>query len=153
MAESMIFEIIEDDTVGRFTTSVRVENLRDLWDAERGELPDEKVRRIEIKETLVDTGSTLFSLPTRYIKQLGLNKSRDRTVTTTNGIRTAPIYDAVRLTIMDRVCTVEVMEVPDNVPALVGQIPLEVLDLVVNPLAGTLTGNPAHGGEHVLELL
>jgi hypothetical protein len=27
-----------------------------------------------------------------------------------------------------------------------------VLDLVVNPLAGTLTGNPAHGGEHVLEL-
>jgi predicted aspartyl protease len=104
-------------------------------------------------EALVDTGSTLFSLPARYIKQLGLNKSRERTVTTTNGIRTAAIYDAVRLTIMDRDCIVEVMEVPDNVPALVGQIPLEVLDLVVNPLAGTLTGNPAHGGEHVLELL
>jgi hypothetical protein len=38
-------------------------------------------------------------------------------------------------------------------PALIGQLPLEALDLVVNPLAGTLTGNPAHGGEHVLELL
>jgi len=145
--------LLEVEAVGRVTTRVRVENLRDLWDAERGQVPPANVRSIEIMEALVDTGSTLFSLPARYIKQLGLSKSRDRTVTTTNGIRTAAIYDAVRLTIMDRDCIVEVMEVPDNVPALVGQIPLEVLDLVVNPLAGTLTGNPAHGGEHVLELL
>lgn len=144
--------LLEVEPVGRVTTRVRVENLKDLWDAERGQIPPDQVRRIEIMEALVDTGSTLFSLPTRYIQQLGLNRSRERTVTTTNGIRTAAIYDTVRLTIMDRVCTVEVMEVPDNAPALVGQIPLEVLDLVVNPLAGTLTGNPAHGGEHVLEL-
>jgi predicted aspartyl protease len=144
--------LLEVQPVGRVTTRIRVENVKDLWDAQCGQLPVEQVRHIEIMEALVDRGSTLFSLPTRYIQQLGLNKSRERTVTATNGIRTAGIYDAVRLTIMDRDCTVEVMEVPDNVPALVGQIPLEVLDLVVNPLAGTLTGNPAHGGEHVLEL-
>jgi hypothetical protein len=84
---------------------------------------------------------------------LGLKKLRERTVTTVRGIIAAAIYDPVRLTIMDRQCILEVMEVPNNVPALVGQVPLEMLDLVVNPLAGTLTGNPAHGGEHVLELL
>lgn len=144
--------LLEVEPVGRVTTRVRVENLEDLWKARRGELPGDQVRHVEIMEALVDTGSTMFSLPTRYIQQLGLTKSRDRTVTTTNGIRTASVYDAVRLWIMGRDCTVDVMEVPDNVPALVGQIPLEVLDLVVNPLAGTLTGNPAHGGEHVLEL-
>jgi predicted aspartyl protease len=144
--------LLEVEPVGRVTARIRVENLEDLWEARKGRLPADKVRRVEIMEALVDTGSTLFSLPTRYIQQLGLNKSRERTVTTTNGIRTAGIYDAVRLTIMDRDCTVEVMEVPDNVPALIGQIPLEVLDLVVSPLAGTLNGNPAHGGEHVLEL-
>ncbi len=145
--------LLEVEPVGRITTRVRVENLEDLWEVRKGTIARDQVRSIEIMEALVDTGSTLFSLPTRYIKQLGLDKTRERTVTTTNGIRTAAIFDAVRLTIMDRDCTVEVMEVPDNVPALVGQIPLEVLDLVVNPLAGTLTGNPAHGGEHVLELL
>jgi predicted aspartyl protease len=145
--------LLEVEPVGRVTTRLRVENLEDLLAERKGTMPRDQVRRLEIMEALVDTGSTLFSLPTRYIKQLGLSKTRDRTVTTTNGIRTAAIYDAVRLTIMDRDCIVEVMEVPDNVPALVGQIPLEVLDLVVNPLAGTLTGNPAHGGEHVLELL
>jgi predicted aspartyl protease len=144
--------LLEVEPVGRVRTRVRVENLEDLFAARNGTIGDGQVRRIEIMEALVDTGSTMFSLPTRYIEQLGLKKSRERTVTTTNGIRTAGVYDAVRLTIMGRDCTVDVMEVPDNVPALVGQIPLEVLDLVVNPLAGTLTGNPAHGGEHVLEL-
>jgi predicted aspartyl protease len=144
--------LLEVEPVGRVRTRVRVENLEDLFAARNGTIGDGQVRRIEIMEALVDTGSTMFSLPTRYIEQLGLKKSRERTVTTTNGIRTAGVYDAVRLTIMGRDCTVDVMEVPDNVPALVGQIPLEVLDLVVNPLAGTLMGNPAHGGEHVLEL-
>jgi predicted aspartyl protease len=144
--------LLEVEPVGRVTTRVRVENLEDLFAARNGTIGDAQVRRIEIMEALVDNGSTMFSLPSRYIEQLGLKKSRERTVTTTNGIRTAAVYDAVRLTIMGRDCTVDVMEVPDNVPALVGQIPLEVLDLVVNPLAGTLTGNPAHGGEHVLEL-
>lgn len=54
---------------------------------------------------------------------------------------------------MNRPCVVEVMEVPDSVPALIGQIPLEMLDLVVDPRGQRLIGNPAHNGEHVLELL
>ena len=104
-------------------------------------------------EALVDTGSTMFALPKRYIQQLGLNKVRERDVVTTRGISKANVFDAVRLTIMGRECVVEVMEFSDVTPALVGQIPLEILDLVDNPMTGTLTGNPAHGGEHVLELL
>jgi hypothetical protein len=44
------------------------------------------------------------------------------------------------------------MEVPDDIPALVGQIPLEMLDLVVDLQGRRLTGNPAHNGEHILEL-
>ena len=52
----------------------------------------------------------------------------------------------------DRFCTVDVIEVPDDVPVLIGQIPLEMLDLVVDLQGCRLTGNPAHQGEHVLEL-
>jgi predicted aspartyl protease len=153
MAESMVLELVEDDNLGRVTTAARVENLKDLWDSERGLLPAEQVRRVDVMEALVDIGSSLLALPTRLLQQLGLKKTRERTLVTTRGITTASIFEAVRLTVMGRDCVVEVMEVPDSVPALVGQVPLEVLDLVVNPSAGTLTGNPAHGGEHVLELL
>ena len=45
------------------------------------------------------------------------------------------------------------MEVPDHVPVLIGQLPLEHLDLVIDLRHRQLIGNPAHGGEHVYELL
>lgn len=60
--------------------------------------------------------------------------------------------DAVRLTIQVRSCTMDVMEVPDNLPVLIGQIPLEHLDFVIDLRDRKLIGNPAHGGEHVYDL-
>jgi hypothetical protein len=42
--------------------------------------------------------------------------------------------------------------VPDDCPVLIGQVPLELLDFVVDPGGQRLIGNPAHGGEHIIEL-
>ncbi len=39
-----------------------------------------------------------------------------------------------------------------DVPVLIGQLPLEHLDFVVDLRSRSLIGNPAHGGEHVYEL-
>jgi hypothetical protein len=86
------------------------------------------------------------------IRQLGLEKSGSKRVTSSTGGGEADLYSAVRLTIQGRSCTMDVMEVPDEVPALIGQIPLEHLDFVVDLRSRTLIGNPAHGGEHVYEL-
>lgn len=58
----------------------------------------------------------------------------------------------VRLAIIGRSCTMDVMEVPDGVPALIGQIPLKHLDFVIDLRNRKLTGNPAHCGEHVYEM-
>jgi hypothetical protein len=91
-------------------------------------------------------------LPTALIEQLGLSKDSSKRVTSSIGLGVAAVYDAVRLTIQGRTCTMDVMEVPDTVPVLIGQLPLEHLDLVVDLRTRTLIGNPAHGGEHVYEL-
>ncbi len=48
--------------------------------------------------------------------------------------------------------TVDVTEVPDGVPVFIGQIPLDMFDLVVDLQACRLTGNPAQHGEQVLAL-
>ena len=61
------------------------------------------------------------------------------------------MYDPVRLTIQGRSCTMDVMEAPDAVPVLIGQLPLEHLGFVVDLRSRTLIGNPAHGGEHIYE--
>lgn len=138
--------------MGRVRTEVKVESMEDLWAAKKNICQEDQVRRIVVKDALVDTGATTLALPTRLIHQLGLKKVSEKRVVGSNGSHRVAIYDAVRITIQDRFCTVDVMEVPDEVPVLVGQIPLEMLDLVVDLQGGRLIGNPAHGGEHVLEL-
>lgn len=144
---------MEQEEMGRVTTEATVENIHDLWDKDQGRIAEDQVRRLVIPDALVDTGATLLSLPTRIIGQLGLMKSGTRRVTPSHGGATeANMYSAVRLTIMGRDCTMDVMEVPDNVPALIGQIPLEHLDFVVDLRSRTLIGNPAHGGEHMYEM-
>lgn len=63
------------------------------------------------------------------------------------------ICEAVRLTVQGRDVTTDVAEVPDECPVLIGQIPLEGLDFVVDPMGQRLIGNPEHGGEQMIEIL
>ena len=143
---------MEIGTMGRVTTEATFENAGDLWDVKRGRMPDEQARRVGIPDALVDTGAKLISLRTRPIQQLGLARVGSRRVTSGVGPAEAGIYEAVRLTIMGRSCTMDVLEVPDGIPALIGQLPLEHLDFVVDLRSRALIGNPAHGGEHIYEL-
>jgi predicted aspartyl protease len=141
-----------ETTMGRVLTKVIVENLGDLIEVDRGSRSPGDVRRITADEALVDTGATTLALPTRLIGQLGLAKVYEKRAKSTHGVGPVSVYEAVRLTLEGRFCSVDVMEVADDVPVLIGQIPLEMLDLVVDVQGRRLIGNPAHGGEHVLEL-
>lgn len=138
--------------MGRVTAEITVENTGDLWDAKNGRIADGAVRRMTIPDALVDTGATLLSLPRTAIEQLGLGRVATKRIIASSGPAETGIYESVRLTILGRSCTMDVLEVPDGVPALIGQIPLEHLDFVVDLRNRKLTGNPAHGGEHVYEL-
>jgi hypothetical protein len=62
------------------------------------------------------------------------------------------IHGPVRLTVQQRDRIVEAAEIPDECPVLIGQIPLERLDFVVDPVGGKLVGNPDHGGEQMIKL-
>lgn len=143
---------METETMGRVITEALVENAGDLWEAQKGSIPDDQVRRMVIPDALVDTGATLVSLPKSLIESLGLVRIATKKVTSSVGVAEAGVYAAIRLTIQGRFCTMDVMEVPDGVPALIGQIPLEHLDFVVDLRSRSLVGNPAHGGEHIYEM-
>ncbi len=143
---------METETMGRVLTEATIENLEDLWAAKRGQLPPGQVRRVTVPDALVDTGATLLSLPTGLIRQLGLTPRHTKHVKSSAGPVEVMMYEAVRLTIQGRDCTMDVIEVRDGIPVLIGQIPLEHLDLVVDLRGRRLIGNPAHGGEHVYEM-
>jgi clan AA aspartic protease len=143
---------METATMGRVLVEATIENLKDLWAAEQGICKPEEVRRVTVHEALVDTGATLLALPTSIIQKLGLEKKTTRPSMSSVGKKETAVYGTVRLTIQGRECPVEVAEVPDEVPVLIGQIPLEYLDFVVDCKNQRLIGNPAHGGEQMMEL-
>lgn len=142
----------EESVVGRVLTPVLIENLGDLLLAERGYLAPDQVRRVALPDAQADTGSTYLSLPSSMIKQLGLSFLQERAGRTAAGPRLMKLYSNVRLTIQGRACPLDVAEVPDGTPVLVGQLPLENLDCVPLPREGKLVPNPAHGGEWVIEM-
>ena len=138
--------------MGKVLVAAKVENLEDLFNAEKGLLAADQVRRVEVTDALVDTGATGLLMPKRLIAQLGLRQFRTRQARGVGGSVELPMYSAVRLTIQGRDCTLDVGELADDYPVLIGQVPLELLDWVVDLQGQRLVGNPAHGGEHVLEV-
>jgi predicted aspartyl protease len=143
---------METATVGKVIVSAKIENLFDIQKVFEGQISDDQVRRLEVDDAMVDTGATTLSLPKRLIGQLGLRQLRTGLARTAAGMTTFGIYSPVRLTVQGRDCTVEVAELPDVCPPLIGVIPLEILDFVVHPKSRKLIGNPEHGGEQVFDM-
>jgi clan AA aspartic protease len=144
--------IMETATLGKVITHATIENLMEAYEAERGQRRRDNVRRVQVEDALVDTGATMLSLPASLIKQLGLRKVRTRSARTAGGQRQFDVYEAVQLSVQGRQCVCEVAELDDSCPVLIGQIPLEMLDWVVDPVNQRLIGNPEHGGEQMIEL-
>jgi clan AA aspartic protease len=139
--------------MGGVAVPVIIESLEDVYRVLRGEIGADQTRRAEITDALVDTGATGLSLPRNLVEQLGLVPIRTRRAMTTAGLRDVLTYAAVRLTVQGRDCVCDVTEVDDACPVLIGQVPLELMDFVVDPGQRLLVGNPAHGGEHMIELM
>jgi len=138
--------------MGRVAVSAKIENVYDLHDVEKGRLRPEQVRSVIVDDALVDTGATYLSLPRSMIKLLGLSAYRTRRARTAAGTTDFNIYGLVQLTVQGRECRVEVAELPDDCPVLIGQFPLELLDFLVDPAKQCLVGNPAHGGEQMFDM-
>jgi predicted aspartyl protease len=143
---------METATVGKVIVSAKIENSGDLEDVYKGRISMDQVRRIEVDDALVDTGASTVSMPKRLIDQLGLRLLGMRQARTANGMATFGKYAAVRLTVQGRDCALDVAEVADGCPVLIGVIALECLDFVVDPKNRRLIGNPEHGGVEMFEM-
>jgi predicted aspartyl protease len=143
---------METNTVGIVLVSALIENYRDVQAADEGRIAEAQVRNIQVDDARVDTGATYVSMPLRLINQLGLKRLKTVQARTTAGSATFGIFEPVRLTIQGRDCEVRVAEVADNCPVLIGFLPLEQLDFVVDLKNQRLIGNPDHDGEFMIDM-
>jgi hypothetical protein len=91
-------------------------------------------------------------MPLRLINQLGLKRLKTVQARTSAGPVKFGIFEPVKLTIQGRDCEVRVAEVADNCPVLIGFLPLEQLDFVVDSQNQRLIGNPDHDGEFMIDM-
>jgi predicted aspartyl protease len=144
---------METATMGRVLVEARLENLEDVYKAAQGALSAEQVRTVDVTDALIDTGATGLLIPHRLIVQLGLPVLRTRPARTITGKMEMSMYRAVRLTVQGRDCISDVGEIGDDFPVVIGQVPLELMDWVVDPKRQRLIGNPEHGGEQMIDIL
>lgn len=139
--------------MGSVMTQLKLTNLVDALNASSGLLAASQIRHVEV-EALVDTGAVSLVLPADIVSILGLPEIDRRTVCLADGtLRNVAIVGGLRIEILGRWMTCDAYVTPAGNTPLIGQIPLEGLDLVVNPKSREITTNPAHPFGPIFDLL
>ena len=139
--------------MGKLMTKVKLTNFEDETLARHGFMPPDRVRTIEV-DALVDTGATMLVLPAEVCRKLGLTEVERRRVRYADGrIGEVPRVAGLHIEILGRDMFGGALVEAEGTTPLIGQIPLEELDLVVNPGTGDLMPDPASPDAPLLDLL
>jgi clan AA aspartic protease len=146
-------ERAEDRRMGRVMQKITLANSHDEEDVSRGRITGDKVRTVEI-EALVDTGATMLMLPSDVVSALGLLPDGYRKVRYADGrVKEIPWVSGIRITILGRETVANALVESEGTTPLLGQIPLEELDLLVDPKSRELRVNPTSPEAPLLDAL
>ena len=133
--------------------AIKLLNNFDEENALLGHLSPAAVRRVEM-EALVDTGATMLVLPADVVERLGLRIAGHRRVRYADGrVAEIPWVAGVKIVILGRETVVTALVESAGTVALIGQVPLEELDFLVDPKSRELHVNPASPDAPLLDIL
>ena len=131
--------------MGEVREQITLMNGGDVISAGRGYLPEQEVRQMTA-EVLVDTGSMRLVMDDETCKRLGLGIVKESMATLAGGVRQAcKLTEPVMVRWKDRFSSLSAVVLPGKEEILLGVLPLEEMDLIVDPVHQRLTG--AHGEE------
>ncbi len=110
-------------------------------------------KSVEI-DAVIDSGATMLALPQDVVEQLALQKDRDvRVRYANNHSEGKSIYGFVRLELAGRRGNFDVLAEPTGATPLVGQVVLELLDLLIDSKSRKLIPNPLSPEMPMMEIL
>ena len=105
-------------------------------------------------EAVIDTGATMVVLPQNIVDELELKKIREVKVKYANNkTESKSIYGVATMEIKGRTANLDVLAEAEGSQPLIGQVLLELLDLVVDPRTRTLMPNPMSPEMPMVEIL
>jgi hypothetical protein len=136
--------------MGIVRTEITLKNAGDVINMRRGYIKEPEIRQTVV-EAVVDTGALNLVINEQLRQQLGLGIVGSKDATLANGVKeTVKIADIVEVHWKNRFMACQPWVVGSG-NILLGAIPLENMDLIVDPSAQQLVG--AHGEEEVGLLL
>jgi clan AA aspartic protease len=133
--------------MGEVTEKITLVNAIDEGMVLNGIIKEAEVRQVTVN-AVVDTGAGPLVINEALRQQLGLRVLRSSTVTVAgNEKSTCSVVEPVTIRWKDRETTCRALLLPNEKETLLGVIPLEDMDLLVNPVERCLVG--AHGDEWV----
>jgi clan AA aspartic protease len=133
--------------MGNVYAEITVKNAVDSALARKGQITEKEVRTVTL-EAVVDTGATTLVINEEIFKQLGVSVMETRSINVAGGGKVlCKVTDPVHIYWKDRFASVNAVVMPEGKP-LLGVIPLEFMDLIVDPIRQELVG--ANGDEALL---
>jgi len=128
--------------MGNVFAEITVKSVRDMGLAHAGHITENNVRSVALT-AIVDTGATSLVINEEIFSQLGLSVVEKRYVKLAGGVRMeCKVTDPVHIQWKDRFAVVNAVVLPEGQP-LLGVIPLEFMDLMIDPVNRELIG--VHG--------
>lgn len=110
-------------------------------------------KTIEV-DAVIDTNATMLVLPKNLVKNLGLKKVRDVKVKYANNkTESKSIYGVATIEIKGRIGNFDVLAEEEGSQPLVGQVVLEIFDLVIDPRSRKIIPNPNSPEMPMVEIL
>jgi clan AA aspartic protease len=133
--------------MGQVVTEITLVNVEDEGDARRGYISIDKVRK-ETVQAVVDTGAMALIITEELYQKLGLFQVEEKNANLADG-RSVPckVTSGVIIHCQNRRTQVEAVVIPGAKRVLLGVIPLESMDLIIEQKKQTLVG--VHGDEVV----
>jgi clan AA aspartic protease len=131
--------------MGEVRTEITLVNIGDQNDANRGYMPQDQVRQITVN-AVVDTGAVTLVINEGIREKLGLQLKKTGEATVAGGGTVqSGITESVDVRWKDRETSCRAVVLPGEKDVLLGALPLEGMDLTINPLRNEVIG--AHGDE------
>ena len=131
--------------MGIVHAEITLKNAIDMGNARRGMIKDFEVRQTTVT-AVVDTGAGTLVINEAIRQKLGLEIQEKRRATLADGAtHDYEVTEPVSVHWKNRISSCNAFVLPDSNNVLLGAIPLEDMDLIVNPKKLELVG--AHGDE------
>ena len=126
-------------------TEITLTNVADVLRAQEGLIKENEIRQTTVT-ALVDSGAWTMVINEETRDKLGLEAGRMAPGTLADGSKaTYKLAGPLRISWKDRSVICEAVIVPNAEENLLGAIPLEAMDLIINPRSEELVG--AHGDQ------